>query len=243
MSAKTDIAWTDSSWNPVSGCTHAGSPGCDHCYARAIAMRFQGDFIVRCHKDRLEIPLHWKKPRRIFLCSTGDLFHEAVSFEFIHQVMLRIRDCEHHTFQILTKRPERMVDFFKWAQSWRSIYYGAGWTNLWLGTTVETQAQDWRINELLKCPAARYFISHEPAIGPLVLPPEFLALDKRAWVIIGAESGPGRRPFSIPDAKALVAQCREAGVKVFVKQINIVGKVSRDMSQWPEDLRVREFPV
>lgn len=199
MSTLTSIEWTDAVWNPVTGCTKV-SEGCRHCYAEAVAHRFWGarNFTdVQCHVDRLEQPLHWKKPRRIFVNSMSDLFHEDVPDEFIHQVFAVMALCSQHTFQILTKRPERMQalmcdeqDKFFWALvegNAQRMYSQLNPTvdhdaismglavhsplpNVWLGVSVDDQkTADERIPILLQTPAAVQWVSVEPLLGPVDL--------------------------------------------------------------------------
>ena len=229
----TKIEWCEETWNPVTGCT-AVSAGCEHCYAKRMANRLRGrygypqdePFKVTLHPGRLDKPLHWKKPRHIFVCSMGDLFHRDVPFEFIDRVwtiMLRSPD---HTFLVLTKRPERMMEF------WEELgcYYDDGvLPNLWLGVSVENQkTADERIPILLQIPAAVRFVSVEPMLGPVDLidhlpdwdmpgdSPEYTTgLD---WVICGGESGPGARPMHPDWARQLRDDCVAAGVPFFFKQ-------------------------
>jgi len=184
MSSK--IEWTEETWNPVTGCTKV-SPGCDNCYAERMAKRLKGmgvkgyenGFEVVCHPDRLEAPLHWRKPRVIFVCSMGDLFHEDVPFDFIDQVYAVMALAPQHTFLVLTKRAERMAEYFN--DSWRQVEIGIeverisdidvegiAWplTNAWHGVTAEDQQRaDERIHQLLKVPGKR-FLSIEPMLGP-----------------------------------------------------------------------------
>lgn len=174
--AKTRIEWAEVVWNPVSGCTPI-SEGCQNCYAKRMANRLRGrcgypadePFKVTLHKDRLEEPLRWKKPRRVFVCSMGDLFHEDVPRWMRFEVMDIILQAKQHTFLILTKRPANMKEFFEW------YYSKAGRTietikNLWLGVTAENQARaDERIPILLQIPAAVRFVSIEPMLGPVDL--------------------------------------------------------------------------
>lgn len=265
---KSNIEWTDMTWNPVTGCTKV-SPGCQNCYAERMAMRFTKHFNVTCHPDRLDQPLHWKKPRRIFVCSMGDLFHEDVSYTFMNDVIARISACKQHQFLILTKRPDRMLE---WMTEKIAVLYEK-WPppNLWLGVTAENQEQaDKRIPILLQIPAAKRFVSMEPMLGPVDLfdmsdgvldgigviksggmtastpdsPPEgydnsYSGLD---WAIFGAESGPKRRECKIEWVRDALGQCQAAGVPAFIKQLHINGKLSKNMAEWPEDLRVREHP-
>ena len=175
----TKIEWTDETWNPVTGCTPI-SEGCANCYAKRMAKRLQAmgqkkyrnAFEVTCHPDTLEEPLHWKKPRNIFVCSMSDLFHESVPFEFVRRVFQIIDKCQQHTFQILTKRPEMMLKFYNTSIdgiSWhlpRKAYTPL--SNLWIGVTAENQlTADERIPLLLQCPAAVRFVSIEPMLGPV----------------------------------------------------------------------------
>lgn len=240
----TSIEWTDVTWNPVTGCTKV-SPGCKNCYAEGIADRFftkqyppnadgspRKFTDVRCHPERLEEPLHWKKPRRVFVNSMSDLFHEDVPAEFIGHTFGVMWQAARHTFQILTKRPQRMLAIVSelTADHSRSRFAGP-WPlpNVWLGVSVENQKQaDERIPLLVDTPAAIRFLSVEPQLeavslfdwlgpyGParsLQQPPQ---LD---WVICGGESGPGARPFNLAWAESLLEQCRAAGVPFFMKQM------------------------
>lgn len=247
--AKTKINWATDSWNPITGCTGI-SEGCHNCYAghmteRLYAMgvqKYRNRFKVTEHPECLDEPLHWKKPRRIFVCSMSDLFHEKVSFEFIAEVWNTIFDCPQHTFIILTKRIERARHFYEWmeVQEMRKAVYD----NIWLGTTVENQEiADKRIPELLQIPAVVRFVSVEPMLsevdltGPLYAigragSPGIESLDARemwlpklGWVICGSESGSNRRPCSIDNIRSLRDQCVSAGVPFFCKQAEINGKL------------------
>ncbi len=189
----TSIEWTDATWSPVTGCTKV-SAGCKHCYAEGVAERFWGErkfTDVRCHPERLEAPLHWRKPRRVFVNSMSDLFHEDVQAEFIGRVFAVMALCPQHTFQILTKRPQRMADLFAdgivgpvrgWAEqiAWERTrdagsnlpanQFRLSWPlpNVWLGVSAEDQATaDERIPLLLETPAAVRFVSCEPLLGPI----------------------------------------------------------------------------
>jgi len=164
------IEWTEVTWNPVTGCTPI-SPGCENCYAKRLATRLKGrcgypedePFRVTMHPDRLSEPLSWKKPRHVFVCSMGDLFHDDVEEGFLCRVFDTIMAAEQHTFLVLTKRPKRMRDFFK-----RCIH--GTWNNLWIGVTAENQkTADERIPILLQIPAVVRFVSCEPLLGPVNL--------------------------------------------------------------------------
>lgn len=253
----TKIQWAQKTWNPVVGCTKV-SAGCDHCYALAMARRQVGKGIkayeglinakgwagVRCLPERLEQPMRWRDPKMVFVCSMGDLFHEDVPSEFVAQVLDVCSDgrCEQHQFQVLTKRPERMAAFFDWITSYWpdenpldvALEINGRLRNVWLGTSIENQeAADERIPHLLKCPAAVRFLSCEPLIGPL----DNLPLDGIHWVIVGGETGPGARVCNVGWVGSIVAQCRKAGVPVFVKQLG-----SCSVGAWPSPLCVRQYP-
>jgi protein gp37 len=232
---KTKIEWTDYTWNPVTGC-HKVSAGCKLCYAEVLTKRFgkawgTGDFRdVRTHPDRLNQPLEIMKKlkgKRVFVCDMSDLFHEAVSFEFIFSVFTRMASCRDTTFQVLTKRIKRAVEFYSWFDDRiHNLGYSAELLspvfpvpNVWLGVSVENEKEKWRIDELLKCDAAVYFISGEPLIGALTLPTSFLQLPHgRAWVITGGESGHGAMPMHPDWARSLRDQCAAANVPFFFKQ-------------------------
>lgn len=231
MGDKTAIKWTDSTWNPVSGCTPA-SPGCDNCYARGIGQRFHGGFDVKCHEDRLEIPLRWKTPRQVFLCSMGDLFHEEVPDSFIERVFYTMAQCQQHTFQVLTKRPERMLDFF----STHETPWPEPLGHVWLGVTAENQEMaDRRIPLLLQTPAAVRFVSVEPMLGAVSLA-RWLDVSwidlpggkhctenigpgpELDWVIVGGESGPKARPMHPDWVRWLRDESVASGTAFFFKQ-------------------------
>jgi len=217
----TKIEWAEAVWNPVTGCTPI-SAGCEHCYARRMAQRLAGrngypkkdPFNVTVHYDRLQEPQHWKKPRRIFVCSMGDLFHSHVSEQVIFQVFSTMMDCPWHTYLILTKRPERMKRILN-----RSYWWGRTAIpipqNIWLGVTVENQEQaEARISWLLETLAAVRFVSYEPALGAA----DFrFALANLNWVICGGETGPGARPMHPAWARGVRDQCQAAGVPFFFK--------------------------
>jgi protein gp37 len=333
------IEWTDETWNPVVGCSRV-SAGCDHCYAMGAAHRKMSPAhhgltklrpkdasrpgvdwtgTVRTLPLVLWKPLRWRKPRRIFVNSMSDLFHEAVPMEFIAAVFGVMLMASHHTYQVLTKRDPRR--FFAWLQA-ESVRFekrckalahangdrispdprvmlcvdaaedagvispdlaivtkaGDAWPprSVWLGTSVEDQATaNERIPRLLDVDAALHFVSYEPALGPVDFAEanvkRHIGRPQLGWVIVGGESGPGARPFDIAWARRTVADCKRAGVPVFVKQLGerphegdfakLVGGVwtwaergspyvhtqvdrkGGDMAEWPADLRVREMPT
>ena len=194
---------------------------------------------VNLDYDALEIPYRWKKPRTVFVQSMGDLFHREVPFEFIDRVFHVMAELDRHTFLVLTKRPERI----------RNLWGAMPWNpNIWLGVTAENQEQaDKRIPLLLQTPAAVRWVSVEPMLGAVSIPLGYLeegfylghGLD---WVVIGAESGPNRRPFSNIDAMRLAFQCDDARVPVFCKQTIVNGQVSKNPDEWPVELQRREWP-
>jgi|ERR1051326_3524221 protein gp37 len=293
MSQESAIEWTDATWNPVRGCTKV-SPGCAHCYAETFAERFRGvqghpyeqGFDLRLVPEKLEEPLKWKEPRRIFVNSMSDLFQDGVPDQFITDVFGIMALAYWHTFQVLTKRPDRMLQYLVAGdhgirQQLVALQINGGiatrrvfqaldrrrrdtenewpWPlpNVQLGVSGENR--HWlfkRMMSLKDTPAAMRFVSLEPLLEDVSaelktwLFPEFLN-----WVIVGGESGAGARPFNLAWARSIVAQCREAGVPVFVKQLGAKpysdddmrafptgDKKGGDMAEWPEDLRIREFP-
>ncbi len=214
------IGWATDTWSPVTGCSPV-SPACDHCYAQRMATRLAGrfgypaddPFRVTFHPDRLDQPLKWKKPRRVFVVSMGDLFHVGVDPCWIARVWDVMFDCPQHTFLVLTKRPERMRLFAEWFDRVQGRRFD--YPNVWLGVTVENQwAANTRIPDLLDTPAAHRFISCEPLLGPVNLrhipgPLEpRLRSGKVDWVITGAENGPGARAADPEWFRSLRDQCQ-----------------------------------
>lgn len=256
MSDRSSIEWTDATWNPVTGCTKV-SPGCDHCYAETFAERWRGTkghhfengFDVQLRPERLDQPLRWKKPRRIFVNSMSDLFHDAVPDDYIAKVFAMMACAPQHTFQVLTKRHGRMRSLLS-SESFRpEVAYNAGqmcengdhmhdsvmfgeWprSNIWLGVSVENQKwADIRIPALLDTPAAVRWISAEPLLGPVVLHDHWIGADpyrhdepRLDWVVTGGESGPGARPMHPDWARSLRDQCEAADVPFFMKQAGTV---------------------
>lgn len=252
MSVKTKIEWTDAVWNPVSGCSKV-SHGCKNCYAERLWPRLSAPgqpyagrafTDVRCHPERLSDPLRWRKPRRVFVNSMSDLFHEDVSNIFLSSVFNTMACAHVHTFQILTKRPARMREWFETIRRYEhrdgSIFHldqddlivGLDhWPlpNVWLGVSVEDQSTaDERIPLLLQTPAATRFISAEPLLAQINierwLPAKIIGvpgeqtIDGLDWVICGGESGPRARPMQAAWAQSLRDQCQAAGVPFFFKQ-------------------------
>lgn len=217
------IEWTDKTWNPVTGCTKV-SQGCKNCYAERIYERFNGHGSFKniiCHHNRLGHPLKWKKPSMIFVNSMSDLFHEDVPFEFIDHVFDNMYASNWHIFQVLTKRPERMLAFYEWKQAGNGFKFGDHWPlkNVWIGVSVEDQeAADERIPLLLKVPAAVRFLSCEPLLGEIDLGRDVIFLKKLHWVIVGGESGSGARPMHPDWVISLRDQCKVADISFFFKQ-------------------------
>ena len=284
MGSKTGIEWTDRTWNPVVGCKRV-SPGCAHCYAKALHDKRHKAYLdgkdmpaqysvpfehVQVKPERLDYPLRWRQPSRIFVNSVSDLFHEDVPFTFIAEVFAVMAKATQHTFQILTKRPQRMWEFF---QPWEHDGYCMGrlgtrvldvprsspnWAsyllplpNVWLGTSVENQHfADERIPHLLKTPAAVRFLSCEPLLGPMditnyiavysSLDPTTCIAEGVEWVIAGGESGPRFRPMNLDWARDLRDQCRGAGVAFFYKQGNGLRPGQDDLL---DGELIREFPA
>ena len=210
--ASSSIEWTEATWNPVTGCTKV-SAGCKNCYAEIMARRlkamgqpnYRNGFELTLHDRSLELPLHWGRPKMIFVNSMSDLFHEDVPLAFIKRVFDVMRQAHWHQFQVLTKRAERL------ARIGRELDWPA---NVWMGVSVEDQNNTHRIADLRRCAAAVKFLSLEPLLGPL----EHLELRDIDWVIVGGESGPRARPMDVEWAVDIRDQCRSAGVAFFFKQ-------------------------
>jgi protein gp37 len=212
MAQGSGIEWTESTWNPVTGCTKI-SPGCKHCYAERMAERLQAmgqpnyvnGFKLALHPHMLELPLKWKKPQTIFVNSMSDLFHRDVPVSYIHQVFDIMSRAHWHRFQVLTKRAERLQELsgqLDWAD------------NIWMGVSVENDGYRHRIDHLRATGARVKFLSLEPLLGPL----PNLDLSGVDWVIVGGESGPGARPMDPAWVTDLRDQCCKADVPFFFKQ-------------------------
>lgn len=212
MADKTAIEWTEATWNPVTGCSKV-SPGCAHCYAETFAERWRGipdhpyeqGFDLRLWPGRLAQPLRWRKPRTIFVNSMSDLFHEEIPDHFVQEVFAVMEQANWHTFQVLTKRPERAVELstrLPWPD------------NVWLGVSIENRRFVSRADLLREVPAAVRFISAEPLLGPL----EGLSLKEIDWLIAGGESGARHRPVRVEWLRDLRDRCVGEGVAFFFKQ-------------------------
>ncbi len=212
MADRSAIEWTEATWNPVTGCDKV-SPGCAHCYAEAFAERFRGvpghpyeqGFDLRTWPERLDQPLRWKRPRMIFVNSMSDLFHERIPLDFIRSVFASMEEANWHTFQILTKRPERLVEIAD-ALLWPR--------NVWMGVSIENRRFVERADYLRQINPAVRFISAEPLLGPL----EGLNLDGIKWLIAGGESGFRSRPVKAGWIRDLRNRCEMEGVAFFFKQ-------------------------
>ena len=224
--SKTKIEWADEVWNPVTGCTPI-SEGCQNCYAKRMAQRLKGrfgypedePFSVTLHADKLHQPLKWKKPRRVFVVSMGDLFHVCVRMTDLTYILDIISKCKWHTFMILTKRIDRASKIMDNPIWWEENKH------VWLGVSCENQQRaDERIPILLQIPAAKRFVSIEPMLGPMDLCqdlayPPFLGVGRIDWVIAGCESGPNRRQAKRKWFRELKDQCVAAGIPFFLKQM------------------------
>ncbi len=219
MPQLSKIEWTDYTWNPVTGCRKI-SPACKNCYAERFAERFRGvsnhpfeqGFDVKLWPERLEIPLKWRKPKRVFVNSMSDLFLEEVPGAFIEGVIRTMEKANWHRFQVLTKRPKRMV---KWINDW--IGKKNDWPgNVWLGVSIESQDYMWRIDYLRQTPATVRFISFEPLLDRIRLKSNFL--DAIHWVIIGGESGENARPMRRGWVEEIYTAAKKADIPFFFKQ-------------------------
>ena len=218
MGVNSHIEWTESTWNPVTGCTKI-SPGCAHCYAERMARRlhamgqpnYRNGFRVTMHEHALGLPLKWKKPQTIFVNSMSDLFHEDLPEDFIRRVFGVMEQGDWHRFQVLTKRSARLAKLAP-VLPWPD--------NVWMGVTVESCDYVNRIDDLRNVPAAVRFLSLEPLLGPL----PNLDLRDINWVIVGGESGPGARPMDPDWACDIRDQCDRANVPFFFKQWGGVNK-------------------
>ena len=210
--AETKIEWTDKTWNPVTGCTKK-SEGCVHCYAEVMARRLKGmgqlkyrnAFSLTLHPEDLDEPKKWRKPHNIFICSMGDLFHEDVPFEFVDKVMKTIRETPWHRYQILTKRAERMEEYF--------LSHSVP-SNAWLGVTVEVQRTLSRIDNLRHLPASVRFLSCEPLLEDL----GHMDLEGVDWIIVGGESGTQARPMKEEWVLNIKRQAEEQDIAFFFKR-------------------------
>lgn len=214
MSNKSPIEWTDASWNPTTGCAKI-SEGCKNCYAEKFSKRLKSmgvkkyfnGFKLTLHPNSLKLPLSWKTPKKIFVNSMSDLFHKEVPFDFIDKVWETMKIANHHIYQIVTKRPERMLEYMETRK--QEIL-----PNVWLGATVENERVKERVNFLRKVPAKIRFLSIEPLLSDMGK----LNLKGIHWVIVGGESGPNHRPIESEWILNILKQCKEQKVPFFFKQ-------------------------
>jgi protein gp37 len=244
----TKIEWADKVWNPVTGCTRV-SPGCANCYAMRMARRLAGrcqydamdPFRITYHFDRMADPLRWRKPKAIFVCSMGDLFHEDIPFDFRAKVWSTMMSATRHRFLVLTKRAERM------AGEWRDLdRMGRGIVNwngpcaahIWAGVSVEDQFQaDQRIPFLHRTRAPSRFVSAEPLIGPVDFPVWSIN-----WIIVGGETGPGARPCYSDWVRPIAERCFVSGTPLFVKQAGSNSPRPSADPLWEKYLGIRQVP-
>lgn len=230
MSSNSKIEWTDATWNPVRGCTKV-SPGCAHCYAETFAERFRGvpghpfeqGFDLRLVPEKLGEPLLWKTPKRIFVNSMSDLFHDGVADEYIVEVARVMTQANWHTYQVLTKRHTRLLELLK-----TKLRFAAESSCIWWGVSVEDKKYGMpRIGALRRSPVQHRFLSIEPLLEDIGT----INLDGIGWVIVGGESGPGARPIEAQWVRDIRKQCKKARVKFFFKQWGGVrkGKTGRDL--------------
>jgi protein gp37 len=243
MATTSKIEWTEMTWNPVTGCVKV-SQGCKHCYAERMAKRLQAmgapryrdGFKVTLQEDLIDLPRKWRQPRLVFVNSMSDLFQKGVSVDFIERVFATMADCRQHTFQILTKRSDRLLELaprLPWPE------------NVWMGVSVENSRTIERVRHLARVPASVRFLSCEPLLGPL----DSLPLEAIHWVIVGGESGPRARPMKAEWVDSIFRQCRDAGTAFFFKQWGGVRKHragrelhGRTYDEMPS-ARARELPA
>ncbi len=212
MANTSHIEWTDATWNPVTGCSKI-SPGCKFCYAERLARRLQAmgqgnyrdGFRLTLQPHMLEHPLHWRKPRRVFVNSMSDLFHESIPVEYIHRVFDIMRRASWHQYQILTKRSERLL-LVDPTVTWQP--------QMWMGVSIENENYLYRVDHLRRTKARVKFLSIEPLLGPLCR----LSLRGIDWVIVGGESGPGARKIDPEWVREIRDRCLRAHVSFFFKQ-------------------------
>ena len=218
MANHSGIEWTEATWNPTTGCTKI-SQGCKNCYAATLSKRlkamgikkYKNEFIFTQHENEIALPLRWKKPRKIFVNSMSDLFHEKAEMEFIARCFDTMVKADWHIYQVLTKRPEKMVEFSKLFESYFDFQIP---NHIWMGTSVEDNDTTWRISKLREVKCHVRFISFEPLLEEICK----VDLSKIDWAIIGGESGHHYRSIEKKWIQSLIKQCTQQNVKVFFKQ-------------------------
>jgi protein gp37 len=276
MPGKTKIEWATDSWNPVTGCSKV-SPGCANCYAETLSLRWGwskkpwlpefAEENVILHPERLDVPIRWTRPRKIFVNSMSDMFHELVPEGYIDKVFASMALSPQHIFQVLTKRPERQREYmadvaYRTEQVGIDAEYRSGlaryddegmatWPfplpNVWLGTSIENDRWTVRADDLRQTNAAVRFLSCEPLLGPLT----HLDLTGLDWVIVGGESGPGSRPMKLEWALDLRDKCVKEGVPFFFKQmgnslarhLGLKDAKGGNSDEWETEWVVRQFPT
>ena len=227
MAETSGIEWTDATWNPWYGC-HKVSPACAHCYAERDMTRYGRDFdtVTRASDATFYAPLKWKEPRKVFTCSWSDFFIEEAD-KWRAEAWNVIMQTPQHTYQVLTKRPERIgKSNLEWPE------------HIWLGVSVETTRQYGRIDKLREIPAHIRFLSMEPLLAQT----HNTNLHGIHWVIVGTESGPGARFTDLNWIRRIRDKCKTEGVAFFLKQLTTKGGIKIPFESWPEDLRIREWP-
>jgi protein gp37 len=222
---ETKIEWTDKTWNPVTGCTKQ-SAGCEHCYAEVMSRRlkamgqlkYTNGFKPTMHEENLNEPYQWKGSHNVFVCSMADIFHKDVSFDFVDKIMNVIRDTPQHRYQILTKRAERMEEYFRT----RTVP-----ENVWLGITVENKKATYRIDYLMTINASIHFLSCEPLLENLGV----LKLENIQWIIVGGESGPKARPMKEEWVLNIKEQADKNNIPFFFKQWGTWGSDGKKRSK------------
>ncbi len=281
----TKISYLNETWNPITGCSGKGCATKETCWAKGMVKRFpalHGFFnegtggipeeplydpipfsTVQFHPDRLDQPLHWKKPRRVGVAFMGDLFDDQVPFQWQHEVWDMMKRCPQHQFFVLTKQPQNMVRAVSHIYSLEAMGHANGfWNHVYVGVSCCTQADvDRMVPDLLRVPGKKW-ISLEPMMGKMILPlrcekcgyskaDQLIHWDHKlcngeipdiGWVVIGSHSNPRRYPCKQEWVESVVEQCQAAGVKVYVKQLDINNKCVRDIERFPKHLQVREMP-
>lgn len=245
MAAFSAIEWTDATWNPWMGCERV-SPGCAHCYMFREQRQYGHDpETIRRSRTKFHDPLRWQEPRFVFTCSWSDWFHPGAD-SWRDEAWEVVRQTPHLTYQILTKRPELIAE--RLPDDW-----GDGWSNVWLGVSIENSRFTWRADALREIPADVRFISAEPLLGSLLESAgqrSPLGLGDIDWLIVGGESGPGARPLDLSWARELADACDQASTFFFMKQLgSVLGRAlgsrdrkGTDLGVFPAELRRREMP-